>query len=212
VPIEKIAVAPLENFCAESQRTLVSARVPIRSTTHSDYQAFVASKPEVKPVTVQQYIRYADGLVPRAEMISCKFKSADHIRAEHGPNAAGAPSSCAFLNRRTLDGVLSSLSKRERKMLQFKSGTAVLIDADIMATQGPQWLEPFRMVWVDVGGTLRIQAKGMRNDWTDPRLANAPLRLKGTHYCHLIAPDYLKALLLGEAKITYDVIPPSANR
>ena len=77
----------------------------------------------------------------------------------------------------------------------------MLIEADIVATQGPEWLQPFEMVRTDLAGTLHIVAKVMRNDWTDPKLADVPARFKGTHYCQLIAPDYLQRLLTGKAKV-----------
>jgi hypothetical protein len=47
-------------------------------------------------------------------------------------------------------------------------------------------------------GNLVIQAKGMQNDWNDPRYLAAPPQFRGTRYCHLITPEYLRALLLGQ--------------
>lgn len=206
LPSESLTVPPLEEFCVAGQRGIANTRVPISTVVHTDYAAFVQSKPEVKPLTVHQFVTYRGVGTAQPQMISCKFKSADHIRAEHGRGSAGDSASCAYLNRRTLDQVLSSLSKRERKKLKFNQGQAVLIEADEVATMGPQWLEPFEMVRTDISNTLRIKAKGMRNDWNDPKLANAPARLKGTHYCHVIAPDYLKSLLLGQAKPNDDSV------
>jgi hypothetical protein len=197
---EPIKVAPLADFCTAGQRAITNARVPITNVVHTDYNAFVQSKPEVKPLTTQQFVTYRGVGTAQPQTISCKFKSADHIKAEYGSQAAGAPASCAYLNRRTLDAVMNSLTKRERKKLKYNGGTNVLVEEDLMVSMGPQWLEPYQMLSTDLSNTLKIRAKGMRNDWTDPRLANAPARLKGTHYCHLIAPDYLKSLLLGEAK------------
>jgi hypothetical protein len=33
-----------------------------------------------------------------------------------------------------------------------------------------------------------------------PRLANAAPRVKGTRYCHLVAPEYLRRVLLGQVE------------
>ncbi len=200
VATEKFIVPELDTFCAESQRALVNARVPVHNAVLTDHDAFVRSHPEIDPLTTQQFVVYRGVDRAQPQMISCKFKSADHIRAKYGKGSAGEPASCAYLNRRTLDGVLASLTKRERKKLMFNQGKAVLIEADIVSATIPQWLEPFRLVDTDVSNTLRVRAKRMRNDWNDPALASAPARIKGTYYCHLIAPDYLKSLLLGTAK------------
>jgi hypothetical protein len=52
----------------------------------------------------------------------------------------------------------------------------------------------------------------MRNDWLDPRSASRPAQFRGTRYCHVIAPSYLRALLLGEAppEVTPPPAPPQA--
>jgi hypothetical protein len=197
---EPIVLPASSDFCAAGQRQIAQVRIPVQTVVHRDYEAFVQSKPSIKPLEVQQYTAFADNAGTQPKMISCKFKSADHIRSEYGANAAGEPASCASLNRRSLDAVMASLTRKERKKLLYRSGTAVLLEPDEMAAIGPEWLKPFEMSTIDMSGTLRIRAKAMRNDWNDPKLANAPARLKGTHYCHLIAPEYLKALLIGAAK------------
>ncbi|HRX91122.1 MAG TPA: hypothetical protein P5528_16905 [Steroidobacteraceae bacterium] len=192
---ESLALPSMNDFCADRQRALTGTRMPVTNIVHTDYDAFVLSKPGVRPLETQQYIRYSDTARTQPEMISCKFKTADHIRAEYGAQAAGEAASCAYLNRRTLDAVLAAYGERQRQKLRYRGGTAVLIEADQMVTGGPNWLAPFEMVSVDLAGTLRIRSQSMRSDWTDPRFADTPVRFKGTHYCHLIAPDYLRRLL-----------------
>ena len=204
---ESLQLPALTDFCAARQQAITGTRLPAINTVHNDHEAFVLSKPAIRPLETQQYVRYGDAARTQAEMISCKFKTADHIRAEYGASAAGEPASCAYLNRRTLDAVLASFSERQRQKLRFRGGKAVLIEADQMVSGGPTWLEPFEMVRVDLAGTLHINAKAMRNDWTDPKLAESPPRFKGTHYCHLIAPDYLKRLLTGAASALTPVAP-----
>ena len=50
-------------------------------------------------------------------MISCKLHSAQRIRTEYGATAAGEATSCARLNRRTLDAVMQALSLGSDLML-----------------------------------------------------------------------------------------------
>jgi hypothetical protein len=79
-----------------------------------------------------------------------------------------------------------------------------LLDPDEQATSESQWLESFTMVQTDAGGTLRIRAKslGMGN----MRVANKSTS-SGRQYCHLIAPDYLKRILIGEVQLPKGEFP-----
>ena len=60
----------------------------------------------MKPLETLQYVGYADPQHTKARMISCKLHSAERIRAEYGATAAGESTTCARLNRRTLDAVM----------------------------------------------------------------------------------------------------------
>lgn len=64
---------------------------------------------------------------------------------------------------------------------------------------GPDWLKPYEATWVDDAGALHIRAKGFQVDFTDPRFAEVPARFRGIHYCHFVAPGYLRSLMLGAA-------------
>lgn len=133
-------------------------------------------------------------------MVSCKMKTADHLVSEYGAEAAGADIGCSGVNALTLQRVLDSMTPAERRRALFKRGQNVVMETDIMTTMGPIWLEPYAIARLDESGTLRLQAKAMRNDWLDPRYLAAPPQFRGTRYCHLIAPEYLRRLLLGEVK------------
>jgi hypothetical protein len=65
------------------------------------------------------------------------------------------------------------------------------------------------MVQTDAGGTLRIRAKSLRGDST-LRVGNKPAT-SGRQYCHLIAPDYLKRILLGEVKLPAAEFPDAGR-
>ena len=133
-------------------------------------------------------------------MISCKLHSAERIRAEYGATAAGESTTCARLNRRTLDAVMLTLTDRQKKKMPFKGSVAVLLDPDEQATSESQWLESFTMVQTDAGGTLRIRAKSLRAAATCASSSKANAS-SGRQYCHLIAPDYLKRILTGEVQL-----------
>ena len=194
-------IASLDRFCIQSQADISAAKVPAAVVLHTEYQSFVESKPAARPLRTEQYIWYADDARTQPKMISCKMKTADHIRTEYGPDAVGEEGLCSDVNRMTLARVLESVSARERRKLKFAAGTRVVFDADEVTDNGPIWLAPFPMASLGADGALHLKSKAMRNDWLDPKLANAPARFKGTRYCHLIAPPYLLGILRGDVTL-----------
>jgi hypothetical protein len=89
--------------------------------------------------------------------------------------------------------------------MPFKGPVAVLLDPDEQATSESQWLESFTMVQTDAGGTLRIRAKSLGSG--SMRVSSRPNVSKGRQYCHLIAPDYLKRILIGEVELPKGEFP-----
>lgn len=197
-------VTAVNDYCASAQKEIASSRVPARNVLMNDYQAFSRATPSVKPLETLQYVGYSDDKHTKARMISCKLHSSERIRAEYGATAAGEPSTCARLNRRTLDAVMLTLTDRQKKKMPFKGTVPVMLEPDEQATSESQWLENFTMVQTDAGGTLRIRAKSLGTS------ANLKVRNgagNGRTYCHLIAPDYLKRILTGEVQLPKSEFP-----
>jgi hypothetical protein len=189
----------MNDYCAAAQKEIATARVPARNVLMNDYQAFARVTPSTKPLEVLQFVDYADPQHTKPRMVSCKLHSADSIRAEYGATAAGESSSCARLNRRTLDAVMLSLTDRQKKKMPFRGTVGVMLEPDLVASSEAEWLEAFTMVSTDAGGTLRIRAKSLGAAPTLKVRTNSPGSAR--QYCHLIAPDYLKRVLLGEVKL-----------
>lgn len=200
-PVRPTAVLTTADFCVAAQAAIVDARPAARNEIHEDFTAFTKSKPAANPLVTTQYVR-RENENPQAGpmMVSCKMKTADHLIAVYGPDAAGVDIGCSGVNEITLRKVLASLTPQERRRLRFDSGRKVSFAPDIVTTQGPVWLEPYPLATLGADGSLQLQAKGMRNDWLDPRYAQAPPQFRGTRYCHLVAPEYLRRLLLGEVE------------
>jgi hypothetical protein len=211
-PATPTAAADLTGYCAEAQAAISGVRVPAVNVVHSDYDAFVKSKPAVRPLETQQFLWYTDESRTRLRMISCKMKTADHVRTEYGADQAGEEGACTRLHERTLAAVRAAFTSAERRRLRFDQGRAVVLDPDEVATMGVEWLKPHLLAYAGADGALHLRAKGMRNDWLDPRSASRPVQFRGTRYCHVIAPSYLRALLLGEAppEVTPPPAPPQA--
>ena len=161
---QKLTVPTVTDYCTQAQKEIASARVPSRNVVVNDYHAFAGITPSVQPLETVQFVQYADPQRTRPRMISCKLHSAEKIRAAFGPTAAGESTTCARLNRRTLDSVMATLTDRQKKKMPFKGTIPILLDADEQAVNEAQWLESFAMVQTDAGGTLRIRAKALRGD------------------------------------------------
>jgi hypothetical protein len=195
-----LTVPTTNDYCALAQKEIASARVPARNVLASDFQAFARMTPQIQPLETLQFVQYSDPQKTRPRMISCKLHSAEKIRATYGATAAGESTTCARLNRRTLDAVMASLTERQKKKMPFKGTIPILLDPDDQAANEAQWLESFTMVQTDAGGTLRVRAKSLRGE-SNQRVSNKANSGGGRQYCHLIAPDYLKRILLGEVQL-----------
>ena len=212
VVVGKPLVLPAtEDYCATAQKEIASARVPARNVLARDFQAFARATPSLQPLETLQFVQYADDRQTRPRMISCKLHSAEKIRSAYGATAAGESTTCARLNRRTLDAVMASLTERQKRKIPFTGTIPILLEPDEQAASDAQWLEAFTMVQTDAGGTLRLRAKSLRGEGaTQQRVSNKALG-GGRQYCHLIAPDYLRRILLGEVKLPA-AAPPEGRR
>ena len=197
------AVQPVTDnqFCIAAQAHVTGSTVTAANRVYTDYPTFLESKPAPRPLATRQYVWYEDAARGHPRMISCKMKTADHIRAEYGSDHVAGDTSCAAVNTLTLQAVLKSLTRAERGRLKFDAGRHVVFDPDFVTHSGQVWVEPFTMLEIAPDGALHVKSKGLKNDWLDPKFAKQEARFRGTRYCHLVAPEYLKRALLG------DVIP-----
>ena len=201
----------INDYCAIAQKEIAASRVPARNVLMTDWQAFSRASPSVKPLETMQYVGYADSQHTKPRMISCKLHSSERIRAEYGATAAGEPSSCARLNRRTVDAVMASLTDRQRKKMPFKGPVPVMLEPDLQAANETEWLDAFTMVETDAGGTLRIRAKSLGKVTGNVRVGTRAAANGQRQYCHLIAPDYLKRILTGEVQLPKGEFPEAGR-
>jgi hypothetical protein len=189
--------APAE-FCAEAQRIVSRTDKTGEFVVHPDFEGFVKSKTNIDPLTLHAHVWSAPDDPARAVAISCKMKSADHLNAAFGPDTAGPDGLCQDMNRETLRQVRAALPDAAGRQVVLDPAENVFNEKQPAAT-GPDWLAPFLLATEDDSGALTIHSKGFRVDWLDPRFARFDARVRGVHYCHLIAPAYLRDLLAGQA-------------
>ncbi len=199
MPLARGSATTGATFCGDAQRHITGSRVVPVNVVYTDREAFVISKASARPLETRQFSTHEDAARMKPKMVSCKMKTADHIRTEHGADQAGADQSCASINQRSLEAVQASLTREERRRLRFGGRAArIVVEPDEVVDNGGDWLKPFEIAWVDGQGALHLKAKGMNKGWLDPRHASAPVQFRGVRYCHLVAPEYLRRTLLGD--------------
>lgn len=188
----------LDEFCTEAQHVLAATTLTSENVVYADLDAFIKSKAAPEPLVTRQFIYFEDREPGMPRMISCKLKSADHLNAVYGARTAGHEGSCQAVNGLTLKRVRTARDDPDRPSGVFDD---VVLDPDETGPSGVVWLKPYPMLYVDDANVLHIRSKALYVSWHDERFLQMPARFRGTHYCHLIAPSYLRRLLDGEVAV-----------
>lgn len=184
-------------FCSRAQQLLAGTSIAPQNTVHADFAAFRASKTAVRPLQTHQFALREDDGAGIPLRISCKVKTPDHLVAEYGSRAArDAGFTCADVNRDTAARVYANIADAGRIRIPQ---SLLVFDEDETTFMGSSWIGPYQFAYTTDDGRLHIKAKALRVDWENLWLSWAPDRLRGAYYCHLIAPEYLSRLVLGEA-------------
>ena len=196
-------IPAVDKYCLTAQKIITRTEVPMELVVHDNFAAFVKSKAVIEGPTIQQYNWKADdGMVLG---ISCKLKSADHLNLVFGTGSAGPDSLCQYMNQAVFRLLARQVSSPAFTRVVFDPSEKLNYEAEEdeedeePGMTGPDWLAPFTMTYIEEGA-LHIATKGFVVNFLDPQYAEAPERFRGVHYCHLIAPEYLEALMSGEAE------------
>jgi len=185
-----------DTYCLDAQRVVTRTTVPMNLLVHEDFAAFVKSKAVIEGPTIHQFNWYdQDGNI---QGISCKMKSADHLNIEFGDGSAGPDGYCQDMNTQVYELTLRQISDPSYTSVTFDLSER-LDTKEQSAMIGPTWLKPFTMTYHDPAGGLHIATKGFVINFSDPRYQKFPASWRGTHYCHLVAPEHMERLLSGEA-------------
>lgn len=188
---------PQREFCGRAQAFVTGSTPRVTNTVHDGIESFRRAAPVAQPLTTQQYDWPDDRAAPpAATIISCKLVTADRVKAVHGPRAARSETRCEQVNRYTLKAVLAGLAPAERERALFGQGKKLRFERDRPQASAEAWHAPHEMVSVDAAGRLRLVAQAWRVDWADPKQALLPEESRGVHFCHFVAPGYLRRLLL----------------
>ena len=192
------------DLCARAQGLIAETDVIAENTLHHSYDAFVESKAVAYPLQTQQL--YSNPLLLNSKLsdsklyavVSCKMRTATSIAQAYstaGESAVvGEDQSCHHLVKTILMEVRSAMDAKEKTAV-FKN---IVVEDEELTFMGPMWLSPwpFQSAYRHQSGTLHLKSRALYvpGSWYIP----APVAFKGVYYCHLPAPDYLQALLLGQ--------------
>lgn len=189
-------------FCAWAQQQIAGTGLVADVITHTVYEDFVSSHPGDSPLTVQQYwSNPVPGPSGMSRVVSCKMLTAERINQALGESGTGgAPpaagdQSCELINSQILANLLSRIP-RDQLAVPLD---LLRVDKEQMAYVAPMWLEswPFEPLSRDDEGVLHIHSRALFVPYS-AQISGSD-RLNGGYYCHLIAPDYLEAVLRGKA-------------
>ena len=199
LPIIATAQAPAlpeptsPEFCQAVQRILASTAMAGQNEIFTDMPAYRASKPMVTPLTHYQVVTYR-GQLPI--MVSCKVKTAAHLRAEYGEDAAGEQYFCPEITRRVRDQAVAELRGENPEAAARVS--AFVVDDNEPYLTGQSYLADFDLSYVGEDGAVHFNSPGLFQNYDHWITSVLPERVQGQSYCHLATVNYMKALALGE--------------
>jgi len=208
VTMTAASTAPLENsprltrslaltyshaqFCGEVQRRLSGTILPLENIVNTQYDAFVLSKPQVAPLQTHQYVQR--DAQKNITQISCKTKSSDHLHAIRGTLLI-KDRSCQNIQSDIVNEVWASLTPEQRLSAAHKPGQ-IMLEPDEIQYTGSRWVKASANLYIDFSGRPHLKSSALFAEWRDWRWKLMPKLWRGNHYCHLIAPERVRKLLL----------------
>ena len=217
------SAASVNEFCQKAQQIIAGTTLESDNLTHSKSSSFINSSPapydndpadnlaayngkgdpELLELTTQQYVTYAKGIfgITYPQVISCKMKSSEAIQMFIDPSASNGEMNCSDIISDTVDHIFARIPSWLQRSLAFKE-SEVVIEPDVVATNGPEWLDPFppSVAFIGDDGLLHLQSKTLFVPVDLPPFIPVGDDKKGVHYCHLPAPSYVSRLIKGIVK------------
>lgn len=180
-------------FCSAVQRILASTERTGTNTVFTDMPSYRHSKPMVDPHTTYQVVTYR-GKTPI--MVSCKVKTAAHLRAAYGEDAAGEQRFCPHITRMLKAQAVAELSATDAQAAA--RAAAIVVDDNEPYITGRSYLADFQLSHVGDDGKIHLSSPGLFQDYDSWITMFLPEKVQGQSYCHLPTVEYIKALATGE--------------
>jgi hypothetical protein len=182
------------DFCNAAQQILASTTLTGTNTVFTDMPEYRHSKPSADPHRVYQVVTYA-GSMP--VVVSCKTKTAAHLRAVYGPEAAGTQYFCPELGRRVQRRAVDQLTAAGETDAAARAAAFVVDDNEAYMT-GRGYLADFELSFRAGDGNVHLNSPGLFQNYDSWITRFLPWQVQGQSYCHVATVDYLKALARGD--------------
>ncbi|AQQ67937.1 hypothetical protein Mag101_09985 [Microbulbifer agarilyticus] len=194
-------------FCARVQQFIAGTDLAVENVLYGEgsyWTTFKKSKPLAQPLTTHQYAGYQLANGESADFpvsIACKMKTAERILtaqpASENFTIAEEDRACHDWQAQMLDDVYQVLAERGEAIAVPRERIAA--DDEESVSIGPFWLRPeIYQVAYSEGDNLKLRIKGLHVEYR--RFMPVPDSFMGTHYCTMIAPEYLVKLVQGEVE------------
>lgn len=181
-------------FCIEMQKRVASTALTGRNQLFEDMAEFRHSKPSARPFEIFQVVTYEGA---RPIRVSCKMKTAAHLRAVYGATAAGTQHRCPELTQVLRAEAVARLDAAHATAAAARAMRFV-IDDDAPLVTGQSFLKAYALSHVDPQGQVHVRSIGLFQDYDSWITVLLPKILQGQCYCHWPTVEYLTALATGE--------------
>ena len=181
------------DFCVAVQHLLANTDINATNEVFDNMPDYRSSKPSPDPLMIYQVVTYDD---KRAIAVSCKVKTADHIRAVYGEDAAGEQLYCPSVTEALKAQAIAELEKENPPEVAERA-RGFDVDQNEPYMMGSNYLADFQLSYVGDDGAIHLNSPGLQTNWEDWLIWIMPNRLRGQTYCHLPTVSYIKALATG---------------
>jgi hypothetical protein len=189
-----LPAATSADYCLAAQQILASTSLTGTNTVFTDMPAYRKSKPSADPHRVFQVVTYS-GAMPI--VVSCKTKTAAHLRAVYGPEAAGTQYYCPELGRRVQRQAVAELEAAGQAGAAARAAAIVVDDNEPYMT-GREYLADFELTYRAGDGAVHLNSFGLFQNYDSWITRFLPWQVRGQAYCHVATVDYVKALAAGD--------------
>jgi hypothetical protein len=181
------------DYCQVAQQVLASTTLTGTNQVFTDMPEYRHSKPAANPHRIYQVVTYAGA---RPIVVSCKVKTAAHLRAVYGPEAAGPDLNCIEMTRRAQARAVAQLEAAGQAEAAARAARFVLDDNEPYLA-GKDYLADFTPASVGADGAVHLSSFGLFQNYDSWITRFLPWQVQGQHYCHLPTTDFIVALATG---------------
>lgn len=181
-------------FCVALQHMLASTTREADNTLFDNMAEYRHSKPGIEPLRIYQVVTYA-GRMP--VVVSCKMKTAAHIRAAYGAAAAGEQKYCDAAARELQRQAVADL-RRDGRPAAAEAAAVFVVDRTEPYITGQAYLKDFVPIYRAPDGAIHVNSPGLYQDYDAWYTALLPEFVKGQSYCHLASVELIKAVASGD--------------